>query len=715
MSSAQSPHRNRLANSTSPYLLQHAGNPVDWYPWGEEALAAARASGKPILLSIGYSACHWCHVMAHESFEDEATAAVMNELFVNVKVDREERPDVDRIYQLSQQLLTRRSGGWPLTMFLCHDDQRPFFGGTYFPPQAAHGLPAFRDLLQRVAQFYRERQDELRQQSQVLIEALQRIDAPSAPAMDALGDAPLNLLRSQLGQRFDRSHGGFTPAPKFPHPGMSEFLLRHWQASAGEDTPDLQALFMATLTLKRMADGGLFDQLGGGFYRYSVDERWEIPHFEKMLYDNGALLSLYAAAAAATGDAAFAEVTAQTADFLLRDMRDASGAFYASWDADSAGHEGLYYLWTPEQVRSLLSPEDAALLIARYGMDRPANFEDRWHLIAARELADLAAGGQHGEAAVLRARLDTARQILLQQRAHRTAPGLDRKILTSWNALAIKGLADAARALQRDDLTEAAAQALDHLRHTHWRAGRLLATSMNGDARLDAYLDDHALLIDAILSLLTLRFDSAWLGFAVDLADALLERFEDAGHGGFFFTAHDHEHLIHRSRNFVDDATPSGNAIAARALQRLGWLLGESRYLNAAERTLRAAWPSFSEAPLGQAHMTEVLAEHLRPHRFVVLRGDEDQMKIWRRELQRLWRPDVSVLAVPAGSTGLPPALAEKSPRGAIAAYTCRGSVCAAPTDNLSALLRTLQQDKMRDASMLIRTFTSILKPKIWP
>jgi hypothetical protein len=693
MSSAQSPHRNRLADSTSPYLLQHAGNPVDWYPWGEEALVAARTSGKPILLSIGYSACHWCHVMAHESFEDEATAAVMNELFINVKVDREERPDVDRIYQLSQQLLTRRSGGWPLTMFLCHDDQRPFFGGTYFPPRAAHGLPAFRDLLQRVAQFYRERQDELRQQSQVLIEALQRIDAPAAPATQPLDDAPLTLLRSQLGQRFDRTHGGFTPAPKFPHAGMSEFLLRHWQASADEDSPDLQALFMATLTLKRMADGGLFDQLGGGFYRYSVDARWEIPHFEKMLHDNGALLSLYAAAAAATGEAAFTEVTAQTAEFLLRDMRDARGGFHASWDADSAGHEGLFYLWTADEVRALLPPEDAALFIARHGLDRPANFEGRWHLIAARELTELAASGQYGDEPTLRARLDATRQTLLRQRAQRIAPGRDRKILTSWNALAIKGLADAARTLQRDDLVEAAAQALDFLRHTHWRAGRLLATSMDGDSRLDAYLDDHALLIDAVFTLLTLRFDATWLAFATDLADALLERFEDRDHGGFYFTAHDHETLIHRSRNFLDDATPSGNAIAAKVLQRLGWLLGEPRYLDAAERTLRAAWPSFSEAPLGQVHLTEAVGEYLQPHRFVVLRGNANEMQMWRRELQRLWRPDVSVLAIAADATGLPPALKEKSPRGAMTAYACRGSVCAAPADNLPALLRTLQDD----------------------
>jgi uncharacterized protein YyaL (SSP411 family) len=692
MSSADSPHRNRLADSTSPYLLQHAANPVDGYPWGEEAFAAARASGKPVLLSIGYTACHWCHVMAQESFEDVQTAAVMTELFINVKVDREERPDVDRIYQLSQQLLTRRGGGWPLTMFLCHDDQRPFFGGTYFPPQPLQGLPAFRDLLQRVAQFYREQQPELRAQSQALIEALQSIDAPAAPLAQPLTDAPLDALRAQLAQRFDRDHGGFTPAPRFPHAGMSEFLLRRWHASAGHDSPDLQALFMATLTLKRMADGGLFDQLGGGFYRYSVDARWEIPHFEKMLYDNGALLSAYSAAAAATGDADFVRVATQTAEFLLRDMLDPQGVFHASWDADSAGHEGGYYLWTPDEVRTLLPPADAALFVSRYGLDRPANFEGRWHLIAAREPADLAGSGSHGEETGIRSRLDDARQRLLAQRALRIRPGLDRKILTSWNALAIKALADAARVLQREDFALAAARALEFLRGTHWRDGRLLATSKDGDARLDAYLDDHALLIDAILALLTLRFDAAWLQFAAELADALLARFEDREHGGFYFTAHDHEQLIHRSRSFSDDATPSGNAIAARALQRLGWLLGEPRYLAAAERTLRAAWPSLSDAPLAQAHMAEALEEHLRPHGFVILRGEESHIDVWRRELQRLWRPRVSVLAIAASAADLPPALAQKTPRGAATAYLCRGSVCAAPTENLPALLRTLSE-----------------------
>jgi len=669
-----SPHRNRLALETSPYLLQHAGNPVDWYPWGDEAFAAARATGKPILLSIGYAACHWCHVMAHESFEDEGIAAVMNELFINIKVDREERPDVDRIYQLAHQLLTRRGGGWPLTMFLAHDDQRPFFGGTYFPPAPRHGMPGFTELLQRVAQVYRERLPELRQQSDALVDALAHIDAPAQQAGGTLTAEPLALLRAQLEQRFDRDHGGFTPAPKFPHAGMIERLLRHWHATAGGESPDLMALFMATLTAKRMAEGGLFDQLGGGFFRYSVDERWEVPHFEKMLYDNGALLSVYAAAASATGDAQFARIASLTGECLLRDFTAADGAFISSWDADSEGHEGLYYLWDSAGMRAALGPERAAPFERRFGLDQGANFEGRWHLrvVQDEEVAD------------------ADRLRLLAVRALRIPPGRDDKVLTGWNALAIRGLADAARALDRPDFTSAAARALEFLRLHHWRDGRLLATSRGGPARLPAYLDDHAFLIDAILSLCTVRFDAAWLEFARNLADALLDRFEDTRHGGFFFTAHDHEALIHRSRSFHDEATPSGNAIAASALQRLGWLLGEPRYLESAERALRAAWPTLAEAPLGQVHMADALDEYLHPHEFIVLRGDPGEIDDWRRELQRVWRPRVSVIAIPASAAGLPAALAEKTLRGAIVAYRCRGSLCEAPEGNLAALLQRL-------------------------
>ncbi len=686
---------NRLARATSPYLLQHAHNPVDWYPWGKEAFAAARTSGKPVLLSIGYSACHWCHVMAHESFEDPATAALMNQLFINIKVDREERPDIDRIYQLAHQLLTRRGGGWPLTMFLAHDDQRPFFGGTYFPPQPRFGMPGFPTLLSRVAEYYAGHGPELRAQSATLVEALAAIDAPTAGAPATLDDTPLQLLRAQLEQRFDREHGGWSPAPKFPHAGIIERLLREWHATSQDASPDLNALFMASLTLKRMADGGLYDQLGGGFCRYSVDERWEIPHFEKMLYDNGALLSVYAHAASATGEPQFRNVARETAAFLIREMQDPQGGFYSSFDADSEGHEGRFYVWTPAQIDALLQPPDAALFKARYGMTRPANFEGTWHLIAAREISELAGSGEFGgHAAELEQRLDAARARLLQVRARRIPPGRDDKILTSWNALAIRGLAEAACALDDPQLAEAAARALRYLQAVHWVDGQLLATSRDGQAQLSAYLDDYALLIDAILSLLTVHFDAAALRFATQLADALLERFEDREHGGFFFTASDHETLIHRSRAFSDDAMPSGNAVAAGALLKLGWLLAEPRYLVAAERALRAAWPQLAESPLGLTHMATALEEYLQAHRFVILRGEQQSIDDWRRELQRVWRPLVSIIAIPANAGDLPAALAAREAHGAAVAYVCRGSTCEAPLHDLAAVPAALQASR---------------------
>jgi hypothetical protein len=629
--------------------------------------------------------------MAHESFEDAATAALMNDLFINIKVDREERPDVDRIYQLAHQLLTRRGGGWPLTMFLAHDDQRPFFGGTYFPPEPRFGMPGFRMVLARVAAYYRERQDELRAQSAALVDALQAIDAPGGEAPAKLDATPIALLRAQLEQRFDRDRGGWSPAPKFPHAGIIERLLRDWHASA-RGTPDLQALFMATLTLKRMADGGLQDHLGGGFCRYSVDDRWEIPHFEKMLYDNGALLAAYADAAAATGDEAFRQVARDTAEFLLREMQEPAGGLRSSFDADSEGHEGRFYLWTPAQVAALLDPRDAVLFSARHGLDGPANFEGEWHLVVARGIEELVADGRFGDdAAGIARRLQDARARLHAARAQRVPPGRDDKVLASWNALAIRGLARASRALDDPSLGKAAMRALDFLRRVHWVDGRLMATSRDGRARLPAYLDDHAFLIDAVLDLATVHFDAGALQFAVQLADALLERFEDRAHGGFFFTGSDHEDLIHRSRAFADDATPGGNAIAVQALQKLGWLLGEPRYLAAAERALRAAWPQLVASPLGHVHMANALEDHLRMHTFVVLRGDIEVIDEWRRQLQRGWRPLASIIAIPGDARPLPPALEGKVVRGAAVAYVCRGSTCDAPLHDLAAVQAALR------------------------
>ncbi len=683
-------YTNRLSRETSPYLRQHAHNPVDWYAWGPEAFAAARSSGRPVHLSVGYSACHWCHVMAEESFEDEATAAVLNENFINIKVDREERPDVDRIYQIAQQLLTQRSGGWPLTVFLCHDDQRPFFGGTYFPREPRHGMPAFTLVLTRVLEYYRDHLHELRNQGRSLVRVLDEMVPPPVGADEPLSAAPLADSRRDMAASFDPDYGGFGGAPKFPHANALERLLRDWHATSTGDAPDLHALFMATLTLRRMGEGGLNDQLGGGFCRYSVDQFWMIPHFEKMLYDNGALLAVYAQAAIATGDPFYARVADATAQWALREMRSPHGAFYSSLDADSEGHEGKFYVWDVQRVRDLLPATQFAPFAARFGLDREPNFEGQWHLHGWRALDEIARELGRSEAEV-GADIEAARTTLLAARGARVRPGRDDKVLVSWNALLIRGLAIAARALDRADFAAAATDALNFIRRHMWQDGRLLATALGEQAHLKAYLDDYAYLLDAILELQQVRVRGDELNFACELAQVMMQRFHDAEAGGFFFTADDHEQLIHRSKVFADDATPSGNAIAALALQRLGHLLGRPQWLTAAEGTLRAAWRSLTRRPQAHVSMLTALEELLQPPQIILIRGETTVIEEWRRQLARVYAPRRLILAVPADSADLPAALADKPARGPAVAYVCEGSLCGAPIDTLAQLIVSLR------------------------
>lgn len=682
---------NALSNETSPYLLQHAENPVRWYPWGPEALELARTSGKPILLSVGYSACHWCHVMAHESFEDAQTAAVMNERFINIKVDREERPDIDRIYQLAHQMLTQRGGGWPLTMFLSHDDQRPFFGGTYFPPEPRHGMPAFQQILARVSEYYEEHAGDLRAQNDALMDAFAQIDTAQPVDSSELDATPLAAARRQLAGTFDKTYGGFGSAPKFPHPTTIDRLMRDWAATAASLEPDLQSLYMATLTLTRMGEGGLYDQVGGGFSRYSVDAWWMIPHFEKMLYDNGALLATYANAAQATGEPLFAKVAAGTAEWVLRDMQAPEGGFYSSLDADSEHHEGKFYVWNAHEPKSLLSADEYAALSRRFGLDRAANFEGEWHLHAFVSIAQIARELGRTENEV-EASIDSARAKLLAVRNRRIWPGRDDKVLTGWNAMMIRGLAVASRALQRPDLAEAASRALDYLRTHHWRNGRLLATSKEGRAHLEAYLDDYVLLADAILELNQVRWRTDEVVWGRELIAVILDHFEDRDQGGFFFTADDHERLIHRSKTFQDDATPAGNGVAAFVLQRYGYLLGEPALLEAATRTLRAGWSALSRYPHAHTSLLTALEEYLSAPEILILRGDADEIERWRVSTQKLYAPSRLVFAIPSDAAGapLPEALATKPPRGSAVAYRCTGSECGAPVESLATLLGEL-------------------------
>ena len=687
-------HRNALADESSPYLLQHANNPVDWYPWGPHSLALARKQDKPILLSIGYSACHWCHVMAHESFEDPATAAVMNELFINIKVDREERPDLDKIYQTAHQLLVGRPGGWPLTVFLSPENQIPFFAGTYFPDQARYGMPAFTELMRRIASLYRERHEQLQQQDGSLIEAMsveQRLADSATAGEPELGSAPLDQVRQQLEDSFDDSHAGFGGAPKFPHPSSLNRLLRHYRASLAHGHPDQRAWQMLDQTLTNMARGGIYDQLGGGFFRYSVDELWMIPHFEKMLYDNAQLLGLYAEAWVMQPSELYADRVHETADWVMRDMQAAEGGYWSTLDADSEGGEGQFYVWTPEQVRELLSAEEYQLVAACFGLDRDANFEGAWHLHGYRSIAEQSTDGS--ESQLLRAQLDHARTKLLRARSQRAAPGRDEKVLTAWNGLMIRGMAVAGRVFERPELIASAERAAAFVRQALWQRGRLLATYMDGQARLPAYLDDHAFMIDALLALLEVRWCRADVDFAVLLAERLLDGFEDdrdkGGRGGFFFTANDHEDLFHRPKPFGDDALPAGNAVAAAALSRLGHLLGEPRYLKAAEDTVRAAWPLLKQAPMGHEAMLDALEQQLQPPPQLILRADDDTAAHWRAALRDA-RIHCPIYAIPPTADDLPAVLQLKQSQGDCTAYLCHGQRCSPPMQRVEQLIAAL-------------------------
>ena len=675
---------NRLGAETSPYLLQHANNPVDWHPWGKAALALARSEARPILLSIGYSACHWCHVMAHESFEDPDVAAAMNASFVNIKVDREERPDLDQIYQTAHALLARRSGGWPLTMFLTPEGA-PFFGGTYFPKEGRHGLPGFLDLLPRVAAAYRERGPAIAAQAAQLREALASLEPAPGGGAALPASAPEDAL-AELGRRFDPVHGGFGAAPKFPHATDLEFCL-----AAHARTGDAEALAIVRVTLGKMADGGIHDQLGGGFCRYSVDAEWTIPHFEKMLYDNGPLLALYADLARVTGESRFADVANGIVGWLTREMRAPDGAFYSSLDADSEGEEGRFYVWSRDEVRALLDPGDHAVAAPHFGLDGAPNFEGRaWNLRVAVPLADVAArlAIPEGEA---RARLAAARTALERARAGRVRPGLDDKILSSWNALAIAGLARAARALDEPAWADLAMAATDALRRTAWRDGRLLAARKGEHARLEAYLDDYAFLLAALLELLQARFRAADYAWARQVADVLLDEFEDRAQGGFFFTSHGHERLFHRTKPGRDNATPSGNGVAASALIALGHLSAETRYVDSGERVLRLFAPALAQSPGGFSSMLAALAEVLVPPTTVLLAGNLDTCAAWQRALERTLRPSVRIFNV-ADAALAPELVKGPPPAGTAAAWVCRGTQCLPPIDDLPEVERTLDR-----------------------
>ena len=668
---------NRLAHATSPYLRQHAGNPVDWHPWSEEALTLARTSDRPILLSIGYSACHWCHVMAHESFEDAAVAAAMNAEFVNIKVDREERPDLDQIYQTAHALMTRRAGGWPLTIFMTPAGA-PYFAGTYFPKRSRHGMPGFLDILPRLAAAYREQGAAIAEQGERLARALDALE-PAEVAEALPHEAPARALEA-LKERFDRVDGGFGGAPKFPHAAELAFCLRESRLRG-----DAEARAVARTSLTRMARGGIFDQLGGGFCRYSVDSQWSIPHFEKMLYDNAALLGLCADMSRAGGDPFHATVARGIVRWLAREMRAPDGAFHSSLDADSEGEEGRFYVWTREEAREVLADDEWAAAAPHFGLDGPPNFENRAWNLRVVETVDAVASRLGVSRQDVQARVDRARSALFARRETRVRPARDDKVLTSWNALTIAALFRASRALREPAWADMAFDALDALVATAWRAERLYASRHGDDVGLNAYLDDHAFLLDALLEAIRTRLRARDWRLALALAEQLLERFEDRSLGGFWFTSHDHERLYHRTKPIHDNATPSGNGVAAQSLIALGHLAGEPRYIDAADRAARLFAAGLAGSGDGQTTLLVAIGQMLAPPTIIVLAGEPAATHEWHAALEREYRPDVFVIDTAVDE--VPGALRKGDvPARGARAWVCRGMHCLPPVENADDL-----------------------------
>ncbi len=706
---------NRLRDETSPYLRQHADNPVDWYPWGDEAFAKARAEDKPVFLSIGYSACHWCHVMAHESFEDEGTAALLARDYVAVKVDREERPDVDAIHMKAVQLIAGQ-GGWPMSVFLTPEGL-PFFAGTYFPDRPRHGMPSFGQVLEHIAALWADRRDEVLKNAEHVRRLLDRDELAAvrqafaqrgpadfglrlpeeggAPAGAVLRRAVLDEAVARLAGDFDAARGGFGGAPRFPQPTVLEFLLRRAVA-----TGDPDSLEMVTKTLDEMAAGGIHDQLGGGFHRYSVDDIWLVPHFEKMLYDNAQLASLYLHAWQVTGEAAYRRVAEGTLDFVLRELTDPAGGFFSALDADSEGEEGRFYVWTPEQIEEALGgggpaaaagvipgADDLQLFFDAYGVTPRGNFEGATILHAALDAPRLATLHDRDDEEVER-RLAAMRARLLEARAGRVRPGLDDKVLAAWNGLMLAALAEAARVLDSERYL-AAARACAGFLLGEMRApdGRMLRTWAGGTARLNGYLEDQAAVAAGLLQLYQTDFDPRWFTAARELADLTLAHFAAPG-GGFYDTSDDHERLLTRPRDLQDGVQPCGGSLAALVLLQLGAYTGDGRYLDAAEAALAPLQPPMASSPLGFGTWLSALDLTLAPPTEVAIAGaGPDELLA---AVRSAWRPNVLVAAGDGEAAAVPLLWGRGALDGRPAAYVCTGSTCEQPVttaDALSALL----------------------------
>ena len=678
---------NKLKDETSPYLLQHADNPVAWYPWSEEALQKARDEDRPIFLSIGYAACHWCHVMAHESFEDPAIAEILNEHFVNIKVDREERPDLDSIYMAAVVAMTRQ-GGWPMSVFLTPKGE-PFWGGTYFPPTQRHGMPAFSQVILSIADAWQNRRSELLEGANEVTGHIQQRTSLSGDD-SLLSPGLMERAVRQLENSFDRRMGGFGSAPKFPPSMTLEFLLRHHRQTRNKD-----ALHMATHTLEMMAHGGMYDQIGGGFARYSTDANWLVPHFEKMLYDNGLLARVYLHAWQLTGNHLFKKVTEETLDWALKEMRHESGGFYSSLDADSEGEEGKFYVWQPDEIKEILGT-DAELFNQYYDISERGNWEGESIPNVTRPLVEIAtlAGLSEGEAA---AQIEESKRLVYEHRAERIWPGRDEKVLTAWNGLLLSAMAEAGRVLDRPDYTEAATQNAEFL----WDAmrqedGRLLRSWKAGaGAKLNGYLEDYSYLLDGLLSLYQTTFEERWFHWAKEIADYILAHFTDSEAGGFFDTSDDHETLIHRPKEVQDNATPSGNAMAVTGLLNLSLLTGESSYWQQAEEAIAGLYAGMAQYSTAFGQWLAAAMLVIGEPQEIAIAGEigATDTKALLAEAQKPYRP-FQVVAVGNEGSDIPLLRGREQLDNKATAYVCRSFVCKLPVNSpveLRSLLETAE------------------------
>ena len=666
---------NRLKKEKSDYLLQHADNPVDWYPWSDEAFLIAEQEDKPVMLSIGYSACHWCHVMAHESFEDDATAEIMNKNFINIKLDKEERPDLDKIYQMSQTIITGKTGGWPLTVFMT-PKKFPFFAGTYFPNTERHGLPSFKDILIRVNDFYIDQKRDIELQNIQIKNIFNNLNK-SKESKNIINDDLMEKVKNELLASMDKVHGGFGSAPKFPHINNLEFLIKTLKKQ------DKDVLDAINLTLSRMCCSGIFDHLKGGFFRYSVDELWMIPHFEKMLYDNGPMVSILANAFRKTGNKMYLNKLSQTCDWLLAEMQSNDGGYYSTIDADSEGIEGKFYVWSDDDLKNILNKEEIDVFKKMFVVyDRP-NFDGKYHLHVTKT----------NESYYLE-NIDIANKIckkLLQKRDERIRPGTDKKVLVSWNALVIEGMINAYKVTENKDYLISARKSFDFIKNNMWQDDKLYAC-YHDKAYFNAYLDDYAFLSRACLEILKIDWNNSYFDFLIKITDVLINDFQDKENGGFYFTSDNHEELIYRPKSYMDESLPSGNSIAIGALMELYELTGLTKYIEAVENAINSAHDSLNRSNSSHSSLLLVAPRTDSSKRLIIIRSEERNLSDNQNLINKLDTLNDNIYFITNNITLKVDGLSDKKPEGNFTAYICQNNICLEPISSIEKLIEFMKK-----------------------